>query len=502
MTSDVLDPKLWADPWWRLCNLYTIVDDNALDVRFTPNEEQAELYRNLHWRNIILKARQLGFTTFVDLLILDQCLFNRNFTAAIIAHSLDDAARIFRNKVLNPYKKLPQFVRDLAPLTKETSNELVFANGSSVSVSTSVRSGTVHFLHVSEMGKIARKYPERAREIVSGSFEAVPPDGVIVVESTAEGKSGWFYEATQEAIRRRQQGAAVTRLDFRLHFFPWWRKAAYQMAASGVIFTDSDRDYFAKVEHAIGRELSVEQRAWWVKKRATLLDDMGREYPSTEDEAFQQSTDGLIYAKEMQVLRALGRIGRVPLRAEVPVNTFWDLGLNDENTIWLHQRIGAMNRFLRYFHGANEGMRYYYEKLEAWREEHKAKWGKHYLPHDGDMRIQGHEVTTRKAILEELGLRNIEIVPRITDVRTGIDVVRRILPECEIDEEGCAAGIKCLDHYSREWDEKLGAWSSKPRHDWASHGADSFRQFAQAFNPDADTPAPRQAAVDYGRAGY
>lgn len=500
--SDVLDPKLWADPWWRLCNLYTIVDDSARDVRFTPNEEQADLYRNLHWRNIILKARQLGFTTFVDLLILDQCLFNRNFTAAIIAHSLDDAGRIFRNKVLNPYKKLPQFVRDLAPLVKETTNELVFANGSSVSVSTSVRSGTVHFLHVSEMGKIARKYPHRAREIVTGSFEAVPKDGVIVVESTAEGASGWFYKATQEAMRRRQQGSAETGLDFRLHFYPWWRKATYEMDAHGVIFTDSDRDYFAKVESAIGRVLTLEQRAWWVKKRATLMDDMLREYPSTEDEAFQQSTEGVIYAREMRVLRALGRIGSVPLRPGIPVNTFWDLGLNDENTIWLHQRVGAMNRFVRYFSGANEGMRHYFEKLEAWRAEHKAAWGKHYLPHDGDMRIQGYEVTTRKAILEECGLRDIVVVPRISDVRTGIDLVRRILPECEMDEEGCAEGIKCLDHYSREWDEDRGAWSSQPRHDWASHGADSFRQFAQAFNPDADTPRPRQVAVDYGRGGY
>lgn len=503
MSDDIASPTLWADPWWRLTNLYSIVTDDAQEIRFKPNEEQREFYERLHYRNLILKARQLGFTTFVDILALDQCLFNRNFRAVIIAHTLPDAQRIFREKVMGVYRRLPAFVRDMVHIVKESADELVFSNGSSIAVSTSARGGTTQFLHVSEMGKIARKFPDKAREIVTGAFESVPKDGIIVVESTAEGAAGWFYDNCQEAMRRRQQGSIDTQIDFRLHFFPWYRKAAYELDTLGVIFTDSDRDYFAKLELLIGKPITPQQRAWYVKKRVTMGDDMKREYPSSEDEAFAQSVEGVIYGRDMQMLRELGRIGRVPYREKIVVNTFWDLGLNDENTIWLHQRVGAMNRFLRYFHGANEGMRFYYDKLEEWRAENKATWGKHYLPHDGDQRIQGYEVTTRKEILEDCGLRDIVVVPRIDDVRTGVDLVKRLLPECEFDEEACADGIKCLDHYSREWDEKRGTWSSRPRHDWASNGADSFRQFAQAFNPDEGARGLAfNAPVTYGRGGY
>lgn len=498
---DPLSREQWSDPMWRLRNLYTITDDSAAELRFEPNAEQLEFYQRLHYRNLILKARQLGFTTFVDLMALDQCLFNRNFSAAIIAHSLDAAGKIFRTKVLEPYRKLPQFVREMVPLRREKADELVFENGSSISVSTSARSGTVQLLHVSEMGKIARKYPEKATEIVTGSFEAVPADGIIIVESTAEGMGGWFYEAVQRSRRSRDQRSKQTALDFRLHFFPWWLKASYMLDPEGVVFTDTDREYFAKLERTIGRTLVPAQRAWYVKKRDTQGESMLREYPSTEDEAFQANTDGMIYGKEMQSLRALGRIGKVPLREGIAVNTFWDLGVNDTNAIWLHQRVGAMNRFVRYLSASNEGMRYYWRLLESWREQHNAKWGRHFLPHDGDHRIQGYEVETRKSILEGLGAREVTIVPRIKELRDGIELTRTALLESEFDEEGCAEGIEALDNYSREWDEDAGRWSSRPRHDKYSNGADAYRQFAQAYRGE-EGPGLVIQATGYTRAGW
>lgn len=491
-----------ADPAWRFRNLYSIVTDDGLEMRFTPNPEQLDFVDHLWFRNLVLKARQLGFTTAIDILGLDQCLFNDNFTTVIICDSLPNAEKIFRNKVKRVYERLPKLVRDLAPIERETTSELIFTNGSSISVTTSARSGTVNFLHVSEMGKIARKYPEKAREIITGSFEAVPKDGMIIVESTAEGNSGWFHDACIEGHKRAVQGSHETQLDWRLHFYPWWKKPDYTLPAEGISLTDSQRDYFSKLAPKVKHTFTPEQKAWYVKKSATLTDDMKREYPATVEEAFQQSTDGMIYGKEMMFLRELGRIGKVPYRKGIVVNTFWDLGVNDINAIWLHQRVGAMNRFIKYIWASNEGIGYYWRELEKWREEMEAKWGKHYLPHDGDARIQGYEVMTRKGILEEAGARNIEIVPRISDIRTGIDLTKRMFSECEIDEDGCADGIKALDNYSREWDDKRQTWASHPRHDWASNGSDAFRGFAQAFNPEGDRPRPETAEVRYGRGGY
>ena len=494
-----------SDPLWRIRNLYSIVTDEAQEMPLVPNPEQELLMRRLHNANLILKARQLGFTTYIDILALDQCLFNKNYTASIIAHSLPDAQKIFRNKVKKVYDSLPRLVQQTCPIRNASASEIVFENGSSISVGTSARGGTVQFLHVSEMGKIARKYPEKAAEIVSGAFEAVPVTGLKFVESTAEGRAGWFYEAVMEARRRKAQGSKDTPLDFRLHFFPWFKKAGYRLDPDGVVFTDSDRRYFNDLKAKLGLTLDRQQMAWYVKKRATLKDLMLREYPSTEDEAFQASVDGLIYAAEMKVLRLMGRIGKVDHRPGLVVNTFWDLGVNDRNSIWLHQRVGTMNRFLRFFQDHNKGMRHYWQLLEGWRVENGGRWGKHYLPHDGNARQQGAEVETRKSILEGLGAENVEIVPRISDIKTGIDLVKTMIPECEMDEEGCAEGIDAMDNYSREWDEHAGDWATHPRHDVYSNGADAFRQWAQAYKPgdnDLGRGVGMVLPASYGRAGY
>lgn len=483
-----MDASQWADPLWRLSNLYSIVTDEGKEVRFKPNEEQVSFYKELHNRNIICKARQLGFTTFLAIIALDQCLFVSNYTACIIAHTLPDAKKIFRNKIKRVYDALPAAIRDLCPLNKEAAEELVFDNGSSISVATSSRGGTTQFLHVSEMGKISRVYPERAKEIVTGAFESVPADGIIVVESTAEGQDGWFYEACMLAERKRVERQELTRLDFKLHFYPWQNKSAYRMSkeeAARVYLTDKDRQYFADLQSKHGITLTQEQKAWWVKKRDTLMENMGREYPSTLEESFAVALEGAIYQRQMTMLRNANRIGVCPVRAGVAVDSYWDFGVDDSTTIWLRQRVGGLHRFVRYFEASGEGLTYYWELLERWREEKGVRFNRNYIPHDGEQRIQGYEVTTRKAMLLELGMRNIVTVPRVARVQIGIDAVRAILPECEFDAEDCAQGIKCLDYYSREWDESRGTWSSTPKHDKWSHGADGFRQFAQSLKLDA-----------------
>ncbi|MFN7883562.1 MAG: hypothetical protein ACK5PF_11195, partial [bacterium] len=168
-------------------------------------------------------------TTFLAIVALDQCMFVANHTAVLIAHTLPDAKKIFRNKIKRVYDELPLAIRQACPLEREAAEELVFKNGSSINVSTSARGGTTNFLHVSEMGKIARIAPEKAKEIVTGAFESVPADGIIVVESTAEGQDGWFYDACMAGLKRSQEGAQLTRMDFKLHFFPWFNKAAYAL---------------------------------------------------------------------------------------------------------------------------------------------------------------------------------------------------------------------------------------------------------------------------------
>jgi hypothetical protein len=74
-----------ADRRWRLDNLYWIIDKHSRKVRFRLNWAQDEPMRELHFLNCILKARQLGFTTFIQVFMLDICVFNSNVRAGTIA---------------------------------------------------------------------------------------------------------------------------------------------------------------------------------------------------------------------------------------------------------------------------------------------------------------------------------------------------------------------------------------------------------------------------------
>ena len=92
------------------------------------NEAQNQLYDTMHFRNIILKARQLGFTTFIDLYILDTCLFNPTIKAGIIAHHMDDAKTIFDEKIKFPYDNLDPQLRSLLNAKTDRANEIKFSN--------------------------------------------------------------------------------------------------------------------------------------------------------------------------------------------------------------------------------------------------------------------------------------------------------------------------------------------------------------------------------------
>lgn len=505
-----LDSRLklaqWADPHWRLNHLYHVIDDDGKDVAFRMRPEQEELYANLWHMNVVLKARQLGFTTFIDLLALDQCVWNQNFTAAIVCHTLDDAAKIFRNKVLYAYEHLPDEIRAACPVKKQTNSELVFDNGSSISVTTSARGGTLQFLHVSELGKIARKFPEKAREIVTGSFEAVSANGMIFVESTAEGNAGAFYDMTTKALKRQQAKSKETRQDFRLHFFPWWRKPLnVEHDVGAVIISDDCKRYFRELEQKHGIALTPQQKAWYAKKAETLDKDMKREHPSYPEEAFQQAVDGAVFATQMGAMRRLGRIGTVPVRPMAVVNTFWDLGLRDTNVIWLHQRVGVADRFFKVIYGTGHGMGHYWTELEKVRLEHDFKWGTHHLPHDGKTRLQHIEVTTREQLLRELAGDKggtVVSVERTPELSIAIEETRRRMSDAYIDEAGCSEGIRGLDNYQYEWQEASGAWSTNPLHNWASNFADGFRTWAQGYRPEGGFVATRQAAVTYPGGNY
>lgn len=475
-----------ADPEWRLRHLYKIMDKAGNVITFTPNEAQQALLDELWSRNLILKARQRGFSTLIQLMMLDTCLFNPNIRAGVIAQDKDAAGVIFRDKIKFAYDRLPDVVREAVPPTTDSKSELVLANNSSLRVGTSMRSGTLQFLHVSEFGKICAKYPDKAREVMTGSLPTVDQDGFVFIESTAEGREGAFYTMCQQSKADKDQAKKLTPIDMRFHFFSWWDATEYELESAGIIITDKDHEYFDSLEQKIGRKLPPRKRAWYVTKRRTDFGGdqqmMKQEYPSTPEEAFEQSTDGCYYTQQITLARQQSRICMVPFATGVPVNTFWDIGNSDGTAIWFHQKVGPEHRFIRFYEAWGETYSHFVAKLQELAAKHGYIWGRHYLPHDADHKRQGETANkSPKEMLEDLGLRNVEIVDRIDDINTGIQQVRSVFSQCWFDETDCKEGVAHLELYRKEWNDRQGTWKDKPRHDIHSEGADSFRQFAQAI---------------------
>jgi hypothetical protein len=459
-----------GDQWWRLNNLYYITDKKGRKVKFKPNIVQTMFYKKIWFRNIILKARQFGFTTFICILWLDVCLFNENVRAGIIAHNQEDAKKFFRDKIKFAYDNLPDHIKEARPAKRDAANELLFeSTNSSIYVASSMRSGTINYLHISEFGKIAAKYPDKAKEIVTGAFEAVSSDNLIVIESTAEGRSGYFFEYCQTAQALKDMGAKLTSLDFRFHFFPWYDNPEYQLDGNIIIFPRLS-EYFKELESK-GIELSDAQKAWYVKKHGTLGDDMKREYPSTPEEAFFASIQGAYFKTEMQEARRTGRITKVPYDKSFPVDTYWDLGVNDTNAIWFAQTVGREVRFIDYYENSGEGLKHYLDVLK----ERGYNYGKHYAPHD----IETREYTTgvsRKETARSYGIV-FETVPRVSAKEDSIEAARAAINISVFDEQKCNTGIVHLESYRKQWDERLGSYKSQPLHDEHSNGADAYQTF-------------------------
>lgn len=484
--AEVVDK--FSDQLWRLNNLYYIQDKSGKEVLFNMNTAQEQLYHELWYRNVILKARQRGFTTFLDLFALDTCIFNINYKAGIIAHNLNDAQKIFRSKVKYPYERLPDQIKHAVHPVNDSRNEYIFSNESEINVSTSYRSGTLQFLHVSEFGKIAAKDPIKAEEIISGALEAVPIDGMATFESTAEGNGGDFFDMVEQAQKNHVSNTKLTPLDFKFIFEPWHNNPEYTLGDDAEVIIPADsKKYFKALSREHGIELSKGQRKWYVAKARTLGKKMKREYPSHWKEAFEVAIEGAYFAEEMEKIRKDGRICRVPIIDNVDVETFWDLGRNDSTAIWFMQRVGREFRFIYYYENSNHSLRYYAKKLKELKKEYEWEYGDHYLPHDVEVTdLSSDDDKSRKSILEENGVKPIVVVPKTPEKLVAIEQGRELLPYCVFDIERCDKGIKALDNFRRKWDDNHGVFMNEPLRNWAKHGADAFLQCAQGYEEEED----------------
>jgi len=500
-SKELLAERL-SDRMWRLGNLYWVEDEKGIKVKFRPNIVQRLFIRAMWYLNVVLKSRQHGMSTLINIMQLDECLFNRNHTCGIVDKTDKDGMKKLA-KIKFAYEhlddpddpetaRLGALIKADIELQRANDHELEFSNESKIWCGTSLRGGTVQNLHISELGPIAYNFPKRAEEIRTGALNTVHAGSKITIESTHEGgRSGLNYEMVSLS-RSNGDGNDLTQMDWRFHFYAWWQdpKNSIPIGPRGLIIDKETEDYFGFLLADHGIELSDEQKNWYIKKYQTQREAMWREHPSIPEEALDAVVKGSIYGKQLNELRRLGRVRDFHHDPAGQIFASWDLGQSDFTTIWLIQMLGPEWSILRYYASTGQGERHYASVIDEWEGRYGMRVSAHFLPHDADNRV-GPGVTWKKSLMDA-GLRNIKVVPRTPDVWIGINHLRGLLPRCYIHLDGCStewqleggviipSGISCLQAYHTETETSRGRIMEMPVHDANSHGADGLRTFAEA----------------------
>lgn len=271
----VLTPTQVANSPADFAGLFLKIQDkqNKL-VPFRWNRAQAHFHANRTGRDLILKARQLGFSTYVQ-----GEMFRRTVTGTratiTLAHDADTTAKL--RLMADRFWENCKF-GDIQPARKYANASLTtypeFDSAATIATAGNVetgRGGTYSDFHGSEVA--FWKDPGR---IIAGALQGGNPDAVL--ESTPNGAQGYFYEISMEALR----GDGV----WRLHFYPWWWDDDYRMDRFEPFeYTDEER------ELAERHGLDAGQIAWRRQKQKELGPLFRQEYPEDPITCFLTSGD-------------------------------------------------------------------------------------------------------------------------------------------------------------------------------------------------------------------
>lgn len=212
-----------------------------------------------------------------------------------------------------------------------------------------------------------------------------------------------------------------------------------------------------------------------VKLKARSLDA----YNHVWEGDFDKRHFGGIYATWVDEAREQKRICPVPHTVGLPVFTAWDLGKSDSTCIWFFQVVGLQARVINYYEESGKELGHYADVIREKRDKLKYSYGKHYVPHDAGHERLGMSGSISNQ-LKTLGVPNTVI--KVGSVAYRIELGRKLLGQCFIDKDKCKDGIHALTNYQYQYDEDKERFKDKPRHDWASDGADAFGYMAQAVN--------------------
>lgn len=460
-------------------NLYRVVDKNKNSVPFRLNPTQKDVFNSPANRKLILKARQLGMSTYAVLDILDDALFNENLASGIVSYSLEHAQHIFKKIIGHALDTLPTEIKPFAGIVQRSAREINFNNGSSLRVDTTLRGSAYPSVLVSEFGKTCARNPMKAEEVITGTLQAVPKNGKIVIESTGEGNSGYFAEMVQQAFLRGNDN--LTELDYHLFFYPWMIEPNYFLETP-VNYEVELTDYFNRIEIESGYRINQQQRWWYAAQRQILGDKIKQEYPSTVSEAFLSSSDAYYFADLIEKAYQSNRCLHTSLYdALAPVYVAMDIGVNDLTVMVFIQVIHGEIRIIDYYEDKNKGVDFYAKFLL---QDKKYLYHSIFLPHDA-----GHrdgivvENTYEREFRKLFSHTNTKFnVLKKTDKQVQISHAKIKFDRCVFNLTKVKPLLDQLSKYRKEWSEQYGRYMDKPYHGIESNYADAFIYAMQAVS--------------------
>lgn len=479
------------DAVWRIANLYQIIDRDGRVRPFRPKREQRVIIWDIHVRGIknliIPKARKLGMSTVVCVIIADAIAWTSAIECAIVDKTVQDARgklemakfaadsmdRPFRSRLCSPpgYNSKDQFGLKLANVPEELGGETY--KPSVVKAGDSFRGGTPQILLVSEWGTIQFEDVKRSEEIKTGAMIAAR-DGIRIIETTWKGgKGGHVWSYVEDALSTPE--ADKTEKDWRLRFFGWWGDPKNRRAGNVRRIDDETRAYLDEKSKELGVPFDDEQRIWYWQEKKELGLFMKRENPTVLEECWEVPIEGAIYGETIEKIRARGQITTVPYDPLRPVNTFWDLGSPENTVVWYVQENPDDTVD---FIDVDGGLDLTTEDRVPHMKDKGYEFGGHYLPHDAAATQKGGQSYQKE--LELAGLENVHVIPRTTNLELGLNSTRKMLLRCRFDKKRCERGIAALSSYRAKVDEVTGFRTENIIHDWTSHFADACRMRSEA----------------------
>jgi hypothetical protein len=471
-----------ANPLWRLRNLYHIkqASDGRI-IKFAPRPEQQRVYDMLFKegvkRLIILKARRLGMSTALDVLLTDQMLWNAGTQCSLVDQTAADAERKLATIAKVALDNLPPVALQCIEKVRDSGSILEVSvageAASSFFAGLRARGGTNNWLHLSEWGVIQADDPRRSEEILTGAIPSAEHGRIIVETTWKGGRGGHLWEIVKGALETPE--AAKTDKDWRVVFFPWWKDPTYVVEGDVSTISPAISQYLDQMQSQTGHTFSDQQRLWYDRQSRDLGLFIFREFPTTLDECFKSPVEGAIYAGELDKLRASGAISAFKTDNSTLVHTAWDLGSPVNTVVWYFQVIGGnevrvidcdmdldMTPVQRVGHMLAKGYSY----------------GAHFLPHDAAATRTSGKADAQ--VYTEAGLANVRVLPRTHDIWIGINACLQMFPRFSFRLPACERGLDALANYAYKRSSATGIVVNEPVHNWASHAADALRMIAEA----------------------